>query len=439
MPDNRQERSYVSKYDRLSNLTEGYDRLVKSLKGGGSMKLSSIRLVNEEIYGQNKTATVYHRTKSIESIESVLKSGFSPGDGAFYGEGLYTTYDIESQNNEKMKKYGPYIIKFIVRDLDQYMIFDPVEAKKIHGNDWSLDSQCAKFGVPFTPTLKNKVDEWNGRSEVDPGVNRLVAGIFGPANQSKSPSKPIFSSNLAKFFFDELGESLTSKVKGMVFHGQHDGRVMVKYMPVDDGTIVMAAYAYNPVWKYKRQNQEFNDYVMANRPKGWFKDQSEEPNWIKITNKASIKSVYGLEPGEKRSNLSSFRHSRGPSRTIYKVKNQPKFMFYIKDDYEVHDMGAADGPTYTYIAGVNVSIDDSGEPVPSCMILKVMSTSTINSNDFKKHLKTLAERLDTLILDEMEDEYMEDEDMEDVGTTWEMPVGTTFESPIELSSILNKL
>ena len=96
------------------------------------MRLSYIRLVNEAIYGQNRTATVFHRTKNIDSIKGMLSTGFRPGGGKMYGLGLYTTFDIESQLSLKMVNiYGPYIVKFIVKDLDQYLVFDPEEAKKM--------------------------------------------------------------------------------------------------------------------------------------------------------------------------------------------------------------------------------------------------------------------------------------------------------------------
>ena len=53
-------------------------------------------LLSEEIFPQNNTATVYHRTKSVDSVSNMLTQGFRIGEGCLYGCGLYTTFDINS-------------------------------------------------------------------------------------------------------------------------------------------------------------------------------------------------------------------------------------------------------------------------------------------------------------------------------------------------------
>ena len=79
-------------------------------------------LINEEIY-PNNTATVYHRTKEVSLIQGILESGYTPGPGAMYGAGLYTTISLESQFKSYMSIYGTLVVKFHVTDLDKYLVF----------------------------------------------------------------------------------------------------------------------------------------------------------------------------------------------------------------------------------------------------------------------------------------------------------------------------
>lgn len=71
-----------------------------------------------------------------------------------------------------------------------------------------------------------------------------------------------------------------SKVKGLIFEGRRDGKVLVKYEPVDDGSIVMAAYAYCP------------------RPVS-----PDELQWNTASSRASYKSIYKMGVGNRRYKL----------------------------------------------------------------------------------------------------------------------------------------
>lgn len=228
------------------------------------MRLSSIRLVNEAIYGQNLTATVFHRTKDIDSIKGMLSTGFRPGGGKMYGLGLYTTFDIESQLSPNMSStYGPYIVKFIVKDLDQYLVFDPDEAKKVHGDGWQLNDQLKKFGISSSRDY----------------------------DMYRNP----FSSDLVLRLYKDVGgeQEVMSKVKGVIFKGSRDSSVLAKFEPVDDGTITMSAYVLSPI----------TSTLDVPSP--------DELKWQKVSAKASIKSIYGLKPGEKRSGLAELNGIEG--------------------------------------------------------------------------------------------------------------------------------
>jgi hypothetical protein len=77
------------------------------------MNISQIyQKFNETIYGN--TAIVYHRT-NVEELPKLLQSGekFISGEGNTYGDGMYSTFDLqnaligdETKNIAGTKKYG---------------------------------------------------------------------------------------------------------------------------------------------------------------------------------------------------------------------------------------------------------------------------------------------------------------------------------------------
>ena len=97
-------------------------------------------LLSEEIFPQNNTATVYHRTKSVDSVSNMLTQGFRIGEGCLYGCGLYTTFDINSQFTDYMDTYGNYVTKWKVTGLDKYLIFQLQVAKSIHKENFSIST-----------------------------------------------------------------------------------------------------------------------------------------------------------------------------------------------------------------------------------------------------------------------------------------------------------
>ena len=117
-------------------------------------------LINEEIY-PNNTATVYHRTEHVSSIERILQSGYETGGGQMYGNGLYTTISLESQFKSYMSRYGTFVIKFHVTDLDKYLVFHPNMAKRIHGQNYKISDQLKNFNLAgsFTEDKLRQYDE----------------------------------------------------------------------------------------------------------------------------------------------------------------------------------------------------------------------------------------------------------------------------------------
>jgi hypothetical protein len=180
--------------------------------------------INEEIYAQNKTATVYHRTcagcdeeKSVKAVSNILISDFkSGGIGCIYGCGLYATYSIKSQFTEHMQKYGKALVKFKVTDLDKYLILSEYAAKKIHGKDYKISDQVKKLGL-LNKFTENALKKYDGLQEWNPAV-------------------------LVEEFYDQ-NRWIENSVKGMIYYEPSDGDCLIKYEPVQDETITMLGYA----------------------------------------------------------------------------------------------------------------------------------------------------------------------------------------------------
>ena len=211
-------------------------------------------LLTEELY-PNKTAVVYHRTKSKKYISNILISGFQAGEGSMYGKGLYTTFALESQFHNYMANYGNFVVKFKVTDLDKYLICQLSVAKYILGKDYSISSQFKKLNIKATKQQLNRYDNIQIKSK--------------------------FSSDVAYLIYANHND-ITSKCKGIIFRGQHDGYVLVKYEPVNDATITMLGYAEADTYDDEKMNK-----------------LTQNQGWITSTDRAKIKSIYSLPSDDK--------------------------------------------------------------------------------------------------------------------------------------------
>ena len=173
-------------------------------------------LMMEEIF-PNKTATIFHRAginATSESITNILNSDFKSGEGAgcLYGCGLYATFSLESQFHSGMSLYGPYIIKFKITDLDKYIIIPPNVAKYIKGDRWKLSQQLQDN----YPHLIADASE----GDLD----------YMDIKQARSTTRSV------------IPVLIREKVKGILYRDFH-GYTIVKFNPINDGTITMVGYA----------------------------------------------------------------------------------------------------------------------------------------------------------------------------------------------------
>ena len=177
--------------------------------------------INEQI--TSGSVTVYHRTTKMPKsyspfyydihskplIDKLKANGYKTNIGNLYGYGIYTTYDFESQLTEYMDTYGPIVIENKILSLDGYLIFDYDIAKKIYGKNYTLDNQLKLIvGKDCKDFLKSE-EYLNVITEL----------------QNKK-----YTSVSAKIFIDSVIKTkIFHKIKGIIFTGENDGRVLVCY------------------------------------------------------------------------------------------------------------------------------------------------------------------------------------------------------------------
>ena len=224
-------------------------------------------LLSEEIW-QNNTATVYHRTRP-ESIATILSTNWKTAEGCMYGCGLYTTFSIESQFNSYMENhYGTAILKFKVTNLDQYVICLKSVAQQILGKNYKISDQLNRLNLTdlYTP---QQINQFNQMMET---TN--------------------FSSELALKMY-KTNKNLENKAKGIIYYGSKDGYCLVKYPPIEDGTITLLGYAnYAPTDDLQKM-EELRSNCKKNE-----QGKCESP-WITSTSKVALKTLYGLDKDKK--------------------------------------------------------------------------------------------------------------------------------------------
>lgn len=165
-------------------------------------KLESLLL--EQVYGAN--AIVYHRTSIENLVELISKNGYKFGVGDTYGEGLYATYDLESQLNFRMfNLYGKYIVKISVKVQDFLIL------------DWDVFEKHPDFSSYDGADYFNFIDLQIERYSIP--IEYHIHPYDYTSITATSILKNIGKHNIQNF------------VNGMIFTGESDGRVMVIYHP----------------------------------------------------------------------------------------------------------------------------------------------------------------------------------------------------------------
>lgn len=150
---------------------------------------------------------VYHRTRDY-LYEKILNNGFLTGSNGHYGPGVYTTYDLEAQLDNRMKVlYGSVIIESTINSLNGFLILDSDIAKTVYGTNYSIEKQL-----------------------------RIILGGIWDNYKNDSEFIEIIKQNVkfsSEIFLDIYKNypNLLKKLIGVVYTGKSDGRCLVAFNP----------------------------------------------------------------------------------------------------------------------------------------------------------------------------------------------------------------
>lgn len=216
--------------------------------------------VNEEINNDN-TAIVYHRLTSMTGVRSLLTNVYMVGGRTDLGRGLYTTMTLEGQFSIHMEDFGDFLTKWEVKGLDRYMVFGKDLSMKIHGDDWSLFGQMSKLNI--LDKFKDNSVKLLGSPQQ---IKCMTCGYKNVVNSKECVSCfsefKIWEINLSYFeesnllnrvdFLRSNHMWLENSVRGCIYPESRYGIVLLKYLPIEDGTISLVGYveaAWNDVAK----------------------------------------------------------------------------------------------------------------------------------------------------------------------------------------------
>lgn len=218
-------------------------------------------LLQEEVFG--KLAFVYTGSHSqpwdVETETGVIP-GFIPmivnddlqpgkGKGGLYGKGLYTVYDLSGTQTES-GFYGNYIYKLAI-NLYGYLCFDMPVAAKVYGSPISVVEQAKLVGLDDELVAKIKL------IMEDPGVVGKRTAVGAQA----------------------VSLLVRGIVKGLVFTGDHDGRVAVVF---DASTVTPVAYRTVRAKNWKRVTKDVRQQTIGRTSAEWRPERYEENTLEKL-------------------------------------------------------------------------------------------------------------------------------------------------------------
>ena len=249
-------------------------------------------LFTEEIW-QGKVATVYHRTKP-KDISRLLTTSFNAGagTGCLYGCGLYTTFSIESQFTDYMRQYGESLVKFKVTDLDKFIITHKNVARQVLGANYKVSDQ----------------------------LNRLnLAHLYSEQEMQqfdKDMETAQFSSDVAKDMYS-INFRISEQAKGIIYNGRRDGYCLLKYPPIEDGSVTMLAYA---------ESAPASDMSTM-------RDLEQDKGWTKSTGKVSLRTIYTVPEEERIAKVQTEEPSQTVTQRMWYAKNKDVMAKFIIQKY----------------------------------------------------------------------------------------------------------
>lgn len=229
----------------------------------------------------------------------IIAKGFTPGEGAYYGVGLYTCYELEDHISDYNKDgyidltdYGPTIVEFEVQNNGKFLILDMNpdnnQAKKVWGGNYGLLDQLRKilggFYSNFYSKYRSKLDQWDKILKTGEGLEKNIQGF---------PKTAPIGRELIQF------SNILSYLDGISFTGGQDYRVFVVF-----NTKLMKPIRYSPddakTWKplVSSQFAKYQRVKVAGHEMLQLKFTSEvdkEEQQINLQRKGTVSWLSGLD------------------------------------------------------------------------------------------------------------------------------------------------
>ena len=181
----------------------------------------------------NNVVPLYHCTTK-DAVDGIKRIGanreFTGKNSNYYGQGLYTTFNLDSSIDNSGGYYGRYIIKFgLMNGFKDFLFFDD-EMNQKYNNGEPIESQIERLCPPDV-VEKLKRDGLFDAINTDYGTHyktnkKLTAS--GAKKFFEILKGDRISSGLQSihYLYDEL-EISSTKVRGYIFVGSNDGDVCV--------------------------------------------------------------------------------------------------------------------------------------------------------------------------------------------------------------------
>lgn len=196
----------------------GLNRTTDSIRMGSTLTYYVTRVHDSEQVKDNLegdgTCTVWHRTKTLNLADILMTGGFSAGKGAgsMYGKGFYANLEKDQVMTSFSKgAYGNYVLECSLVNLKDFFVFDwsvfeNTELCKTLGatEDDFCFKQAEYFGIP---------------------TGSGITGLQQRCDSSRS------SHAAARFYDNSIASKSKIRVRGLVYHGNHDGKALVCYYP----------------------------------------------------------------------------------------------------------------------------------------------------------------------------------------------------------------
>lgn len=187
-----------------------------------------------------------------ERVEELLKYGFRPSKsgsnkGNVYGPGIYTTFNLKS-SMFNLDLYGGYILRLKLNSLDKILLVDTVVAKDFYGfklenvdenikemyynylsSGRLSDEDRQHFPWLITEQLSKFIP---GFRHSDEFYDLILTEIEQEISYIESTKRGLkhFSGVANKEVLKTVGyDSIVKFLNGILFHGTHDGYVMLLY------------------------------------------------------------------------------------------------------------------------------------------------------------------------------------------------------------------